>query len=87
MAFPFAILKGLEKLGISYPTPIQMQGFPVVLSGRDIISIAFTGTGKTLLFVLPALMLALEEEIKLPVVKNEGPFAIIIVPSVFFNNF
>lgn len=37
------------------------QGIPVALSGRDMIGVAFTGTGKTLTFVLPMLMRALEE--------------------------
>lgn len=82
MRFPDPVLKALRERKIFYPTPIQMQGFPVVLLGRDMISIAFTGSGKTLLFILPALMIALEEEFKLKVSKNEGPFSMIIVPSV-----
>jgi ATP-dependent RNA helicase DDX41 len=52
------------------------------LSGRDIIGIAFTGSGKSLVFVLPAITLALEEEKKMPVISGEGPFGLIIVPSV-----
>lgn len=38
------------------------------------IGIAFTGSGKTLVFVLPLLMFALEQETKLPFTKNEGPY-------------
>eukprot|EP00045_Choanoeca_perplexa_P006362 m.54131 g.54131 ORF g.54131 m.54131 type:complete len:611 (-) comp13604_c0_seq1:86-1918(-) len=71
----------LESKGIRRPTPIQMQGLPVALSGRDMIGIAFTGSGKTLAFSLPAIMLALDQETKLPFVKGEGPFAIIMAPS------
>jgi len=48
------------------------------LSGRDMIGIAFTGSGKTLVFVLPLLMFCLEQEIKLPFKPNEGPYGIII---------
>jgi ATP-dependent RNA helicase DDX41 len=81
MKFPIPILKGLEKKGIYYPTPIQMQGLPIILSGRDMIGIAFTGSGKSLVFILPAIMLAIEEEMKLPIVEGEGPFCFIIVPS------
>lgn len=38
------------------------------------IGIAFTGSGKTLVFVLPLLMFCLEQEIKLPFQPNEGPY-------------
>lgn len=46
------------------------------------IGIAFTGSGKTLTFSLPAIMYALEEEGKMPFVKGEGPVAMIVCPSV-----
>lgn len=39
----------------------QVQGVPVALSGRDMIGIAFTGSGKTVTFSIPLIMLALEE--------------------------
>lgn len=38
------------------------------------IGIAFTGSGKTLVFVLPLIMFCLEQEVKLPFNKNEGPY-------------
>src|SRR3989338_2785186 len=41
------ILRVLEKLNFKKPTPIQAQAIPVMMSGRDIISIAKTGSGKT----------------------------------------
>lgn len=40
---------------------LQVQGVPVALSGRDMIGIAFTGSGKTVTFSIPLIMLALEE--------------------------
>lgn len=40
---------------------VQVQGVPVALSGRDMIGIAFTGSGKTVTFSIPLIMLALEE--------------------------
>lgn len=46
------------------------------------IGIAFTGSGKTLVFTLPIIMFALEQEKKLPFVKNEGPYGLCICPSV-----
>jgi ATP-dependent RNA helicase DDX41 len=81
MKFPQPILDALASKGITRPTPIQIQGLPVVLSGRDMIGIAFTGSGKTLAFALPMLMVALQEEVRLPLVKDEGPTGLIICPS------
>ena len=43
MRFPPSILTALAAKNITKPTPIQIQGIPVVLSGRDMIGIAFTG--------------------------------------------
>ena len=81
MKFPKGILMGLEKRKIKKPTPIQVQGIPAVLSGRDLIGIAFTGSGKTLVFVLPIIMFCLEQEMRLPFIRNEGPYGLIICPS------
>ena len=78
---PGPVLRVLASKGISRPTPIQMQGLPVILSGRDLIGIAFTGSGKTLAFSLPAIMLALQEEARLPLRGGEGPLALILAPS------
>lgn len=81
MKFPKPILLGLDRRGIKKPTPIQVQGIPTILSGRDLIGIAFTGSGKTLVFVLPIIMFSLEQEVRLPFVPNEGPYGLIICPS------
>ncbi len=50
-----------------------MQGLPVILSGRDMIGVAFTGSGKTLVFALPLLMMALQEEIRMPLETGALP--------------
>nr|XP_042912655.1 probable ATP-dependent RNA helicase DDX41 isoform X1 [Parasteatoda tepidariorum]XP_042912656.1 probable ATP-dependent RNA helicase DDX41 isoform X2 [Parasteatoda tepidariorum] len=81
MKFPKCILHGLKKKGITKPTPIQMQGLPAVLSGRDMIGMAFTGSGKTLVFVLPIVMFAMQQEKCLPFTQEEGPYGLIICPS------
>jgi len=47
------VLKAVEQSGYTTPTPIQAQGIPKVLMGRDVIGIAQTGTGKTASFTLP----------------------------------
>ena len=81
MKFPKVILDTLAQRGIARPTPIQVQGIPALLSGRDIIGIAFTGSGKTLTFSLPMIMVALEEEMNMPLVGGEGPLGLILCPS------
>ncbi len=47
--------KGLRKMEIETPTPVQAAAIPLALTGRDIVAVAQTGTGKTLGFVLPSL--------------------------------
>jgi len=49
------ILKAIVADGYATPTPIQIQAVPIVLSGRDLIGLAQTGTGKTAAFALPIL--------------------------------
>ena len=81
MKFPQCICDALVKKNITRPTPIQVQGLPALLSGADLIGIAFTGSGKTLTFSLPMVMLALEEEMRLPLEAHEGPIGLILSPS------
>jgi ATP-dependent RNA helicase RhlE len=49
------ILAALDGMGYKIPTPIQKQAIPLVLSGRDLMAQAQTGTGKTAAFALPLL--------------------------------
>jgi superfamily II DNA/RNA helicase len=49
------ILRAVLEKGYTHPTPIQAQAIPVVLSGRDVMGVAQTGTGKTAGFTLPML--------------------------------
>ncbi len=51
------IIKALEKEGYDIPTPIQEKAIPVVLSGRDLLGCAQTGTGKTAAFAIPTIQL------------------------------
>lgn len=81
MKMPRAIINTLKKKGIKNPTPIQAQGIPVALCGRDMIGIASTGTGKTLAFVLPMIFIALQQEMKMSIASGEGPFGMVICPS------
>ena len=56
------ILKALEKENYEIPTPIQEEAIPVVLSGRDLLGCAQTGTGKTAAFAIPTLQLLSREK-------------------------
>src|SRR4030042_1372881 len=46
---------GIEVLGYTAPTPIQLQSMPAILQGKDVMGLAQTGTGKTAAFALPIL--------------------------------
>lgn len=68
------ILMALEEAGFEEPTPIQAQAFSVIRSGKDMIGIAQTGTGKTLAYLIPLLM-------KLHYAQGIYPRAAVIVPT------
>jgi ATP-dependent RNA helicase RhlE len=57
LGLPEPVLRTLAEHGYVQPTPIQAQAIPVIVSGRDIIGAAQTGTGKTAAFALPTLAL------------------------------
>src|SRR3954463_13098440 len=49
------VMEGVKAMGYTEPTPIQLRAIPLLLSGRDVIGSAQTGTGKTAAFALPIL--------------------------------
>jgi ATP-dependent helicase YprA (DUF1998 family) len=51
------LLSALDDLGYEEPTPIQRETIPILLTGRDLLGQAATGTGKTAAFALPALQM------------------------------
>lgn len=55
-SMPEYVLREVMKQGFSAPTPIQSQGWPMALLGRDMVGISATGSGKTLAFLLPAMI-------------------------------
>jgi ATP-dependent RNA helicase RhlE len=55
LGLPEPLVDRLDRLGFETPTPIQFEAIPVALTGRDLVGIAQTGTGKTLAFGLPLL--------------------------------
>ncbi len=60
------VLQALDMKGYNDPTPIQAQAIPPVLSGRDLLGIAQTGTGKTAAFMLPSIDRLRESEKQIP---------------------
>jgi ATP-dependent RNA helicase RhlE len=68
------LLNALDDLGYQFPTTIQAAGFNVMMSGRDTIGIAQTGTGKTLAYLLPCLCMWKFS-------KEPHPQILIIVPT------
>jgi ATP-dependent RNA helicase DDX5/DBP2 len=55
-SMPEYVLTEVLRCGFEKPTPIQSQGWPMALLGRDMIGISATGSGKTLAFLLPAMV-------------------------------
>jgi len=53
--FPAPLVKLLSSQGFSSPSPVQAATWPIAVSGRDVLAIAKTGSGKTLGFLLPVL--------------------------------
>ena len=70
-----ALLTTLESLGYEEPTPIQQEAIPPLLTGRDLLGRAATGTGKTAAFTLPLLQRLAHSE------HQSHPFALILVPT------
>ncbi|CAA2969540.1 DEAD-box ATP-dependent RNA helicase 20 [Olea europaea var. sylvestris] len=77
-SFPGYCLEVIARLGFTEPTPIQSQGWPMALKGRDLIGIAETGSGKTLAYLLPALVHVSAQP---RLMQNEGPIVVILAPT------
>lgn len=75
---PSFILSRLKSLGLDSPTPIQSQGIPMALSGRDFIGISRTGSGKTLAYLMPAIVHIREQD---EVEQGQGPIGLILAPT------
>ena len=71
------IIKSVRKLGFLKPFPIQEQTIPVILSGKDLMGIAQTGSGKTACFVMPILEKLQNEEVK----KDRNIQVLVLAPT------
>jgi ATP-dependent RNA helicase RhlE len=68
------LLTAIQELGFDKPTPMQKEVYPVILSGKDVVGIAQTGTGKTFAYMLPILQ-------NLKFSKEIHPRVLVLVPT------
>lgn len=71
------LFKAVEELGYTKPSPVQAKAIPMILTGRDVMASAQTGTGKTAGYTLPMLQRLLE----MRTLKNTPVRALILVPT------
>ncbi|XP_051939490.1 probable ATP-dependent RNA helicase DDX5 [Hippocampus zosterae] len=77
-AFPNYVMDVIMKQNWIEPTPIQAQGWPVALSGKDMVGIAQTGSGKTLAYLLPAIVHIQHQ----PFLEHgDGPICLVLAPT------
>jgi ATP-dependent RNA helicase RhlE len=69
------LLRAVDDLGFKTPTPVQQEVFSVLLSGKDVVGVSQTGTGKTLAYMLPLL-----QELKFS--NQIQPRILILVPTI-----
>lgn len=71
-------LSVVQQLGFEAPTSIQSQAIPAIMSGRDVIGIAKTGSGKTIAFLLPMFRHIKDQR---PLDALDGPIGLIMTPT------
>src|SRR5260221_9230953 len=71
------ILAAVAALGYEEPTPVQQETIPIMLSGRDLLAQAATGTGKTAAFALPMLQRITEAG----ATRRHPPARLVLVPT------
>merc|ERR550517_1512003 len=76
--FPDYVTDEIRRQGFKEPTAIQAQGWPIALSGHNMVGIAQTGSGKTLAYTLPAIVHINHQPYLEP---GDGPIALILAPT------
>uniref|UniRef100_A0A672IET5 RNA helicase n=1 Tax=Salarias fasciatus TaxID=181472 RepID=A0A672IET5_SALFA len=76
--FPQYVIDVLMQQNFKEPTAIQAQGFPVALSGKDLVGIAQTGSGKTLSYLLPAIVHINHQPY---LERGDGPICLVLAPT------
>ncbi|CAL8302559.1 unnamed protein product [Merluccius merluccius] len=77
-SFPSYVMDVINKLNWTDPTPIQAQGWPLALSGKDMVGIAQTGSGKTLSYLLPAIVHINHQPF---LERGDGPICLVLAPT------
>jgi len=75
---PDNIRQVIRRQNFTEPTPIQAQGFTIALSGRNMVGIAQTGSGKTMSFVIPACIHIMNQP---PLKRGDGPMCLMLGPT------
>ncbi|KAF3194628.1 pre-mRNA processing RNA-helicase [Orbilia oligospora] len=78
LGLPSATLDVINKLEYEKPTSIQAQAIPAIMSGRNVIGVAKTGSGKTMAFLLPMFRHIKDQR---PLENLEGPIALVMTPT------
>jgi len=73
---PEALMRGLDKLGFSEPTPVQRLVIPLAIAGSDLLVTAATGSGKTIAFLLPMMQRFLAQP-----APRQGIRALVLAPT------
>ncbi|XP_026463652.1 ATP-dependent RNA helicase p62-like isoform X2 [Ctenocephalides felis] len=76
--FPDYVMQGIKKQGYTEPTAIQAQGWPIAMSGKNMVGIAQTGSGKTLGYILPAIVHINNQP---SISRGDGPIALVLAPT------
>ena len=75
---PDYVLREVNRNGFTEPTAIQAQGWPIALSGMDLVGIAMTGSGKTLAYLLPSIIHINHQPY---LERGDGPIVLILAPT------
>ena len=72
------VMREIQRNQFTEPTAIQSQGWPIALSGLDLVGIAMTGSGKTLAYLLPAIIHINHQPY---LERGDGPIVLVLAPT------
>merc|ERR1712179_640544 len=76
--FPDYVTDEIRRQGFKEPTPIQAQGWPIALSGHNMVGIAQTGSGKTCAYLLPSVVHCNHQPY---LEQGDGPIVLCLAPT------